>query len=124
MKDYEGYYVDINYNLYKKCYHTCKTCSREGNELIHDCNKCNDNFLFIIKINNPYNCFKNCSYYYYDNEKIFHCTMNLSCPYEYPKLDEKSKECIKSDINDNNSIDSIINLLNFKMNENTIKTIN
>ena len=50
--------------------------------------------------------------------------MNLSCPYEYPNLDENKKECIKPDINDNNIIDSTINLLNDEMNENTSKTIN
>ena len=50
--------------------------------------------------------------------------MNLSCPYEYPNLDENRKECIKSDINDNNIIYSTINLLNDEMNENTTKTIN
>ena len=50
--------------------------------------------------------------------------MNLSCPYEYPNLNENRKECIKSDINDNNIIYSTINLLNDEMNENTTKTIN
>ena len=50
--------------------------------------------------------------------------MKLSCPYEYPNLDENRKECIKSDINDNNIIYSTINLLNDEMNENTTKTIN
>ena len=109
----EGYYVDNNYNLYKKCYHTCKTCNREGSNINHNCKECSDNFLFGIKIDDYYNCYKNCSYYYYfDNDKIFHCTKNLSCPCEYPKLDENKKECIKPDFNYE------------EINENTIKTIN
>ena len=95
----EGYYLEKN--KYKKCYHTCRTCNSEGNNLIHNCIECNDNFSFHIKINDYFNCYENCNnYFYFDNEKKFHCTLNLSCPEKYPKLKESNNECIKYVIND------------------------
>ena len=90
----EGYYLDNG--LYKKCYYTCKTCNISGNNKIHNCIECNDNFTFIIKYNNYINCYENCYYYhYFDDEDNYHCTIDLSCPNEYPKLNEYKKECIK-----------------------------
>ena len=46
----EGYYLDYNYNLYKKCYHTCKICNISGNNLTHNCIECKDNFLIREKM--------------------------------------------------------------------------
>ena len=78
----------------------------EGNNLTHNCIECNNYFSFKIKINNFFNCYKNCSYYYYfDNENNFQCTINLSCTKDYPKLKENKKECTKY-----NNKDIIINL--------------
>ena len=93
-KEPEGYYLDNN--LYKKCYETCKTCNIQGNSENHNCLTCNENFRFGIKKNNNMNCNSNCSYYYYHKENNYYCTMNLSCPDEYPKLRENSNECINS----------------------------
>ena len=45
-------------------------------------------------------CYESCSYYYYfDSEYNFHCTNNLSCPDEYPSLNQDKNECIKEDKN-------------------------
>ena len=33
----DGYYLDIQNKLYKKCYESCKTCNIKGNKLIHNC---------------------------------------------------------------------------------------
>ena len=94
-KDPLGYYLDNN--IYKKCYHTCKECEINGNNIIHNCIKCDDNFSKgIININNYYNCYENCSYYHYFNNNNYHCTNNLSCPKEYPKLIIEKMECIKN----------------------------
>ena len=91
---------------------------------MHNCIECNDYYLFRLQINNSFNCYKNCSYYYYfDNETNFHCTNNLSCPDEYPKLEENKKECIKLD-NINNIIGTTVNLLNNELTENIETTIN
>ena len=92
-KDLEGYYLD---NLkYKKCYDSCKNCSIGGNISNHNCIYCNETFPFWINKNNYLNCYENCSYYYYfDEEYNYNCTMNLSCPNEYPNL-IGNRECVK-----------------------------
>ena len=95
----EGYYLDNN--LFKKCYYTCKTCNIGGNNEIHNCLNCHNYYSFKIEKNNYFNCYENCSYYYYfDNENNYHCTLNLSCPEEYPKLIDHKNECIKYNIKD------------------------
>ena len=111
-KDPEGYY--LYNNLYRNCYHTCKMCNLEGNILNHNCLECNENFSFKMERNNFYNCYENCSYYYYfDIENNYHCTINLSCPDEYPKLLENKMECVEYNIED---IKDIKNLLNNEIN--------
>ena len=83
----EGYYLDIINNIYKKCYYSCKTCEIIGNDTNHNCLICNSNYTFEININNYTNCYEKCNYYYYiDDNNIFHCTNNNSCPFEYKKL--------------------------------------
>ena len=96
-KDPDGYYLDNN--LYKQCYYTCKICYISGNNVTHNCIKCNDNYPIGIKNDNSLNCYENCSYYYYvDNENNFHCTQDSSCPKEYSKLNKNKKECVKYDL--------------------------
>ena len=93
-KEPEGYYLDIN--LYKRCYYTCKTCNIQGNYLNHNCIKCNANYPFIIRNNNYINCNEKCSYYhYFDSNNNSFCTIDLSCPNEFPKLIIDKLECIK-----------------------------
>ena len=88
------------YNLNdKQCYYTCKKCNITGNNKTHNCIECDDKYPIEINIDNYFNCFENCSYFYYlDDESNYHCTINSSCPDEYPKLNEDKNECIKSDI--------------------------
>ena len=93
-KEAEGYYLDNN--LYKKCYETCKTCNKQGNSENHNCLTCNINFPFIMKKNDNINCYKNCSYYYYPKENNYYCTMNFSCPEEFPRVKKNSMECTNS----------------------------
>ena len=94
-KDPEGYYLDNN--LYKQCYYTCKICDISGNKINHNCIKCNDDYPKEIKNNNFINCYKNCEFFYYfDEENNYHCTIDSSCPNEYPKLNEINNECIKN----------------------------
>ena len=58
----EGYYLEQG--LYKDCYYTCKKCDIKGNNITHNCKKCNKNFFFIIMNNNGYfNCYENFNYY-------------------------------------------------------------
>ena len=63
----QGYYLDKNDSLYKKCYYSCEICEIEGNNITHNCLTCKDNFAFEINItiNNYTNCYESCNYYYY-----------------------------------------------------------
>ena len=92
----EGYYLDIEHGLYKQCFYTCKTCKKKGDKSNHYCNDCKETYPFKIDNNNYYNCYENCDYYYYfDNENNFHCTMDYSCPEDYPILKDNKTECTK-----------------------------
>ena len=94
-KEPKGYYLDNSTLLYKKCYYTCETCEMKGDNITHNCLVCNSNYNISITINNYSNCYSNCDYYhYYDNKNISHCI--FSCPEEYPILMENKKECINS----------------------------
>ena len=98
-KEPEGYYLDLD--IYRQCFYTCQTCDISGNHKEHNCIKCNVNYPFKIQKYNYFNCYENCNYYYYlDNEYKYHCTKDLSCPNEYPKLNEGEIECIKYNIED------------------------
>ena len=101
-------------SIYKKCYNSCEKCEIEGNNTMHNCLECNNDNPVKVKINNNLNysnCYKNCShYYYFDIYNNHHCTINSSCPEEYPKLEEmecklsnKVKNAIKNLINDEQS---------------------
>jgi len=58
-KSYDGYYLDTNDNVYKKCYSTCKRCDREGNEINNNCIECKDNYKYKINFEVYYNCYNN-----------------------------------------------------------------
>ena len=95
-KEIYGYYLDKVDLLFKKCYETCDTCEIKGNNINHNCLKCNNDYSFEIIINNYTNCYKNCSFYhYFNNENNFICTNNFSCPDEYPLLIKDKIECQK-----------------------------
>ena len=96
----QGNYLDFNDNLYKKCFYTCENCELNGDNINHNCLKCKKEYAFEININNYTNCYKECVFYYYfDNNNNYYCTMNFSCPNEYPILLEKRNECVIGDIN-------------------------
>ena len=121
----QGYYLDINDLLYKRCHYSCEACEIKGDNKIHNCLKCSNEFNFEIKINNYSNCYQKCSYYYYfDNEDNYHCTKNLSCPLDYPKFIEDKKECVNLDIQYiENLIDTLLNFGTKYKNENEAKEV-
>ena len=97
----EGYYLDKNDYLYKKCYHTCELCAKTN----HNCIKCSTNYNFEITFiyNNYSNCYENCDFFYYfDDDNNFICTQNYSCPENYdifiPKKNKCTDNCEKDDI--------------------------
>jgi len=99
-KNPEGFYLDKNELIYKKCYNTCETCEIKGNLTNHNCLKCKYNLTFELnnynfeKNSNYKNCYYKCKYYYYfDKNGIYHCTENISCPEDYDKLIQDRNEC-------------------------------
>ena len=98
-KDPDGYYLD--YDIYKKCYQSCKGCDMGGNKAYHNCSECIVGLPFEVRRNDYINCYKNCSnYYYFDSGDDFHCTSDKSCPDAYPYLLENKFECIEVDLDD------------------------
>ena len=111
-KNPKGYYLDKNDFIYKKCYHRCELCEIKGNDMNHNCLKCNFNYRFNITYNNSYmNCYENCSYYYYlDINNNFYCTTNYSCPLEYSKLIPDKMKCVNDCSYDDIYINEINNI--------------
>ena len=97
------YYLDKNNSCYKPCYHTCKECDKSGNDSFHNCKECKSNFKFTVKIDEYYNCYENCNYYYYlDNiTKKYVCTNEYRCPEGFKKLIVDKNECTDDCSKDN-----------------------
>ena len=53
----EGYYINNEDMFIIQCYPTCLTCDKGGNDLEHNCIKCNGNYPFFKKIGNYMNCY-------------------------------------------------------------------
>jgi len=102
-KDPNGYYLDKNESIYKKCYYSCKECEQMGDNIIHNCLICNDNYPYIISKNNYSNCYDNDSYYNYLTEEnplistfITNYIINSTFLDESTELLIQTKEIIKS----------------------------
>ena len=54
----EGYYFDINYGEYKKCFERCKYCNESGDEINNNCLECKPNFIFLDEVIYPNNCYE------------------------------------------------------------------
>ena len=83
----KGYYLDNN--IFRKCYKTCETCEIKGDKEMHNCIKCNKNYLFNISVNNYLNCYENYSqynHYYTDTANVYNYAINSSFPIEYTDL--------------------------------------
>ena len=63
-KEIEGYYIDYNDSLFKKCYYTCETCEIKGDNITHNCLICNTdyNYSIIINMSNYFNCYNYSDY--------------------------------------------------------------
>ena len=89
----EGYYLDINNKIYKKCFNICKYCNGPGNETIHNCIECKTNYTFINDSIYNTNCYEKCDYnYYFDKSNKYHCEQ--TCPIEYNKIIKEKNKCI------------------------------
>ena len=97
----EGYYLDLEENIFKECYETCKYCHGEGNITNNNCIECISNYTFLNESNHNNNCYINCSHYYFFNESNNSCTDNEICPKEYDKLIKEKGKCINKCEDDN-----------------------
>ena len=87
----EKHYLDLNDKEYKRCFDKCKFCSETGDILEHKCTECFPEFTL-----NTTNCYEICPYFFYfDDNKIYHCTNNDVCPMEFPNKIIEKKACIK-----------------------------
>ena len=106
FKTLEKYYLGkINkydsQSYFFKCYSSCQTCDREGNNLFHNCLTCNNDNIFALRKNGYYNCYPNCTYNFYFNESNrYTCTVNSSCPRDYPLFVPDTGQCVKSCLHD------------------------
>jgi len=95
----DGYYLDLNKKMYKKCYETCGKCYIGGNEFYNNCIQCKVNYTFYTNSKNISNCYEKCdSYYYFDESDKFYCTE--TCPEKYKKVIEEKNRCIDDCKND------------------------
>ena len=93
-KDPEGYYL-FN-NKYYPCYLSCKNCTEQGNEVDNKCTECKDGYEIKSDFENDNNCYKICEFYYYfDENKTYHCTTTNNCPTEFNQLIPEQNKCVK-----------------------------
>ena len=88
--------------FYHRCHSSCQTCEKAGTEDIHNCLTCDSNNSFPLRKNGYYNCYPNCTYYFYFNEKNkYTCTVDNNCPDNYelivPDINQCVVSCIKTD---------------------------
>ena len=75
-KEPENYYFENK--IYKQCYESCKYCTTKGDYEKQLCTSCNEDNSFGILMENSdkslYNCYPNCPFYYYFDNKTYRCT--------------------------------------------------
>ena len=107
FKSPKGFYLDTINLLYRQCYYTCDSCNINGNENAHNCNERKNGYKFELKLNDYFNCFSQCPYYYFiekenNNGIRYQCTLNSECPENYNKLISNLSKCIDKCENENN----------------------
>ena len=93
FKNPEGYYLDQNEFVYKKCYYTCEACEIKGDNITHNCLKCNGDYPYEIEKNNFLNCYKYYSYYHnFDIKNNSHIINNISFLFGYSNIISNESE--------------------------------
>ena len=95
-KNLEKHY--LNGNQFYPCYHTCLTCGGEGDFSNHKCNVCDSDYGLALLKDDYYNCYPNCSYYFYFNKSKnneFTCTTSFECPVNYSLFVPEIKQCVQ-----------------------------
>ena len=104
----KGYYLDNDNGIYKKCYISCEICEISGNNLNHNCLKCNSNYPIKRNINNYINCYdKNDDHYFYSDYPI------LNDSASYKKYLDNIKNKIENITNNNSKNKNEIEEMNY-----------
>ena len=99
----EGYYLDLEHNIYKNCFDSCKYCIREGDSTNHNCIECKSGFLFLNETIFITNCYEICiNYYYFDENYNYYCNEEKECSGNYNKLILEKNKCVKKCDRDDN----------------------
>ena len=94
-----NYFFDNETKTFKECYHSCKTCEKEGNKENHNCLSCKNNYIFLLDVNSTKNCYNKCQYYYYftsSENPEYTCTEYALCPVDKNLLERNKKQCLKN----------------------------
>ena len=99
----EEFYLDLEDNVYKPCFSSCKKCYKHGNEFQHNCDECKNNYIALNDTdNNNNNCYEKCNFFYYfDSNKKYQCTTYKKCPDNFNKLIPEKNKCISNCSEDN-----------------------
>lgn len=94
----EGMYVKIQqYNVLDYCYSSCKSCSYKGNDNLHGCTECKDNYYTLSDVIG--NCVSNCpsSYFKVPGQKVCHICFSycLSCEVGGSNINHQCTVCKK-----------------------------
>ena len=89
----------LSNKLFYPCYNSCQTCDKEGTMENHNCLTCDTNNSFALKKEDYYNCYPNCTFYFYfdnnDNKK-YTCSLENKCPDNYDLIIPELKQCVQN----------------------------
>ena len=90
----DNLFFDNTHRIFKQCYQTCKKCFRAGNENVHNCLECENNYIKQPDISDTTNCVISCRYkYYYTSYGQYKCTVDDKCPEEAQIYIDELKKC-------------------------------
>ena len=64
----DGYYLDMDEQLFKKCFETCNKCNKGGNITNNNCLECKPNYIAYNNSIGIMNCYEICDKYFYIDE--------------------------------------------------------
>ena len=90
----KDFYYNEALEQYRPCYKTCKKCSQDGNEEIHNCISCKNGYRLKPFGESRQNCVINCTYYIRNAYEQYKCLSSYPCPEEAPYMIEDKRACI------------------------------
>ena len=106
------YYFDDNLLIYNQCYISCKSCNSSGNETLHNCIECKEEYEFEFEVSDYKNCFTDINNYI--TNKTEYMINNLIKKLDISDIDSGNDKKIK----DKNTSIIMTSTKNQKKNEN------